>query len=169
MTSPENTNHERTISQYLVTDHHEVNLETLLVNQSTSEFESLLAVGRTRFKNDRVTSWSILSCAAELGLELGELGRNLRLPAEVIQKLDLHLLHAASIPERLFDLVSEVLMVPADFVRNYVLLPPAVPVGTRFYAESREPQVVLETFEDALVDDDDLLEDDRDYWLGDKC
>jgi hypothetical protein len=66
-------------------------------------------------------------------------------------------------------MVADALMIPADFFRSYAMLPPAIPVGTRFHAESGEPQLVLESFEDALRDDDDLSEADKSFWLRDTC
>jgi hypothetical protein len=86
-----------------------------------------------------------------------------------LHKLDLRLLLVASLPERLFDKLSDVLLVPIEQLRTYVTLPPAIPAGIRFHAENGNPVIVFETFEEALLDDDDISDEDRKHWLGDKC
>jgi hypothetical protein len=102
-------------------------------------------------------------------MDLAELGRHLRLSSEILHKLDLRLLRVSTLPERLFDMLADSLIVPVEHIRAYFALPPAIPAGIRFHAASGEPSVVLESVEDALLDEDDISDDDRAYWLGDRC
>lgn len=160
---------ENVIGMYLMADVHDGEVNRLLGRTSSSEFDALLGKGRETVKSMKSGSWSIRESAEALGMDLSELGRQLRLSQDVIHKLDLRLLHVASLPERLFDTLSDVLLVPIEHLRTYVALPPAIPAGIRFHAENGEPMVVLETFEDALLDDDDISDDDRRHWLEHKC
>jgi hypothetical protein len=162
-------NTEHVIGMHLLTEVSEANLEAAVHSSTKKDFDALLTRARGVVASEKVASWSLRQSATELGMDLRDLGHQLRLPQEVIQKLDMRLLHVASIPERLFDLLSDTLLVPVDYVRNYVALPPAIPVGIRFHAESGEPSVVLETFDDALLDEDDFSKEDLKFWLGDKC
>ena len=169
MNSNSELDSENVIGMYLLGAVHDDKVDRILANTSSTEFDASLEIGRARIKGMNPGFWSIRDSAEALGMDLSELGRQLRLPQDVIYKLDLRLLHIASLPERLFDKLSDVLLVPIEQLRTYVALPPAIPAGIRFHAENGEPMVVLETFEDALLDDDDISDDDHKYWLGDKC
>jgi hypothetical protein len=160
---------ENVIGMYVMADVHDGEVNRLLDRSTSDEFDALLGKGRAAVKSMKSSSWSIRESAEALGMDLSELGRQLRLPQDVIHKLDLRLLHVASLPERLFDTLSDVLLVPIEHLRTYVALPPAIPAGIRFHAENGEPMVVLETFEDALLDDEDISDDDRRHWLEHKC
>jgi hypothetical protein len=160
---------EHVIATHVLAEVSESKLEAILHASSKDEFDGLLSKGRSVVSHRKAVSWSVIKSAADLGMDTGELGRHLRLPNEILQKLDLRLLHVASIPEQLFDMLADALLVPVEYIRSYVALPPAVPVGIRFHAEHGEPMVVLETFEDALLDEDEVSDDDRHFWLGDKC
>lgn len=160
---------ENVIGMYLMADVHDGEVNRLLGRTSSAEFDALLGQGRETVKSMKPTSWSIRESAEALGMDLSELGRQLRLPQDVLHKLDLRLLHVASLPERLFDTLSDVLLVPIEHLRTYVALPPAIPAGIRFHAENGEPMVVLETFQDALLDDEAMTDDDRRHWLEHKC
>ena len=169
MNSNSELDSENVIGMYLLGDVHDGEVDRILANTSFTEFDAILDTGRARVNGMKPGSWSIRESAEALGMDLAELGRHLRLSQDVLHKLDLRLLHIASLPERLFDKLSDVLLVPIEQLRTYVALPPAIPAGIRFHAESGEPMVVFETFEDALLDDDDISDDDRKHWLGDKC
>jgi hypothetical protein len=154
---------------YLIGDVHDAEVDRILVNTPSEDFDALLVTGRAFVQSMKPVSWSIRESAEALGMDLSELGQQLRLPQDVLHKLDLRLLHVASLPERLFDTLADVLLVPIEQLRSYVALPPAIPAGIRFHAENGEPMVVLETFETALLDDDDMDDEDRSVWLGEKC
>ena len=160
---------ENVIGMYLMADVHDGEVNRLLGRTSSAEFDAFLGQGRETVKSMKPSSWSIRESAEALGMDLSELGRQLRLPQDVLHKLDLRLLHVATLPERLFDTLSDVLLVPIEHLRTYVALPPAIPAGIRFHAENGEPMVVLETFQDALLDDEDMTDDDRRHWLEHKC
>lgn len=160
---------EQAYAKHLLSDIHEAQLDTLLQNVASSEFDELIKAGSSVVKSAKTVTWSLSASATELGMDLPELGRHLRLSAEILQKLDLRLLRVSTLPERLFDLLADTLIVPVEHIRAYVSLPPAIPSGIRFHAASGEPNVVLESFEDALLDEDDISDDDRAYWLGDRC
>jgi hypothetical protein len=162
-------NTEHVIGMHLLTEVSEAKLEALVLNSTRRDFDVMLSGARDVVASHKPASWSVGQSIKDLGMDFSDLGRQLRLPEEVLQKIDMRLLHVASIPERLFDMLADALLVPAEYIRNYVALPPAIPVGIRFHAESGEPSVVLETFEDALLDEDDLSEEDLKFWLGDKC
>jgi hypothetical protein len=154
---------------YLLGDVHDDEVDRILANTSSTEFDAMLDTGRARVKEMNRISWSLRESAEALGMDLVEIARQLRLSQDVLHKLDLRLLHVASLPERLFDKLSDVLLVPIEQLRTYVALPPAIPVGIRFHAENGNPVIVFETFEEALLDDDDISDEDRKHWLGDKC
>jgi hypothetical protein len=160
---------ENIIGVYLIGDVHDAEVDRILVNTPSEDFDALLVTGRAFVQSMNPVSWSIRESAEALGMDLSELGQQLRLPQDVLHKLDLRLLHVASLPERLFDTLADVLLVPIEQLRSYVALPPAIPAGIRFHAENGEPMVVLETFETALLDDDDMDDEDRSFWLGEKC
>ena len=160
---------ESVIGMYLLADVHDGEVNRLLSKSTSAEFDAMLVSGRATVKSMKPGSWSIRESAEALGMDLSELGRQLRLPQDLIHKLDLRLLHVASLPERLFDTLSDVLLVPIEHLRTYVALRPAIPAGIRFHAENGEPMVVLETFEDALLDDEDISDVDRRHWLEHKC
>jgi len=159
-------NTEHAIAMHLLTEVSEAKLEALVHSATPKDFDALLMGARAVVASHKATSWSVSQSIKDLGMDFSDLGRQLRLPQEVLQKIDMRLLHVASIPERLFDMLADALLVPAEYIRNYVALPPAIPVGIRFHAESGEPSVVLETFEAALLDEDDLSEEDLKFWLG---
>jgi len=160
---------ENVIGMYLLGDVHDDEVDRILANTSSTEFDAMLDTGRARVKEMNRISWSLRESAEALGMDLVEIARQLRLSQDVLHKLDLRLLHVASLPERLFDKLSDVLLVPIEQLRTYVALPPAIPVGIRFHAENGNPVIVFETFEEALLDDDDISDEDRKHWLGDKC
>ena len=166
MNSNSELDSENVIGMYLLGAVHDGEVDRILANTSSTEFDAIVD---TRVKEINPASWSIRKSAEALGMDMSEVSRHLRLSLDVLHKLDLRLLHVASLPERLFDKLSDVLLVPIQQLRTYVALPPAIPAGIRFHAENGEPMVVLETFEDALLDDDDISDDDRKHWLGDKC
>ena len=169
MNSNSELDSENVIGIYLLGAVHDGEVDRILANTSSTEFDAIVDTGRARVKEINPASWSIRKSAEALGMDMSEVSRHLRLSLDVLHKLDLRLLHVASLPERLFDKLSDVLLVPIQQLRTYVALPPAIPAGIRFHAENGEPMVVLETFEDALLDDDDISDDDRKHWLGDKC
>lgn len=160
---------EQAYAMHLLSEIHDSHLDTLLQSVATSEFADLRTTGSSVVKSAKTVSWSLSTSANDLGMDLAELGRHLRLSAEILQKLDLRLLRVSTLPERLFDLLADALIVPVEHVRAYFALPPAIPAGIRFHAASGEPNVVLESFEEALLDEDDISDDDRAYWLGDRC
>lgn len=162
-----NTDH--VIGMHILTEVSEAKLDALVYSSTRKDFDVLLTGARAVVASHKATSWSVSQSTKDLGMDLSDLGRQLRLPQEVLQKIDMRLIHVSSIPERLFDMLADALLVPVDYIRNYVALPPAVPVGIRFHAENGEPAVVLETFEAALLDEDDLSEEDLKFWLMDKC
>jgi len=168
-----NSNDEQTrdqaIALHLLNDIHEAHLDTALQNVTRREFEELIKTGSSMVTSGLSVPWSVRASAFELGMDLVELGRELRLSSEVLQKLDMRLLRVSTLPERLFDMLADLLIVPVEHIRAYVALPPAIPAGIRFHAASGEPAVVLESFEDALLDEDVLSDDDRAFWLGDRC
>lgn len=157
------------IGTYLLQDIHESKLNSLIENVSTAEFDQLLSDGMSAVRSHQHTTWSVSGSAKELGMDLTELGEQLRLSAEIVQKLDLRLLRVMTLPERLFEMLSDALLVPIEHIRSYVALPPAVPAGIRFLASDGDPSIVLESFEAALLDEDEMSEEDRKFWLGDQC
>ena len=160
---------EQAYAMHLLSEIHDSQLDTLLQSVATSEFADLLTTGSSVVKSAKSVSWSLITSATELGMDLAELGQHLRLSSEILHKLDLRLLRVSTLPERLFDMLADSLIVPVEHIRAYFALPPAIPAGIRFHAASGEPSVVLESFEDALLDEDDISDDDRAYWLGDRC
>lgn len=160
---------EKALSMRLLSDIQDAQLDTLLQSVATSEFDELLISGSSVVKSAKTVSWSLSTSATELGMDLADLGRQLRLSSEILQKLDLRLLRISTLPERLFDMLADSLMVPVENIRAYIGMPPAVPAGIRFHAASGEPNVILESFEDALLDEADISDEDRAFWLGEQC
>ncbi len=160
---------EPAIVMNVLSEFHETQLDALMQRVDPHAFDELLTTGSSLVKSSMSTTWSLSASAMDLGMDLAELGRHLRLSADILHKLDLRLLRVSTLPERLFDLLADTLMVSVDNIRTYVALPPAIPAGVRFHATSGEPTIVLESFEDALLDEDDLSDEDRGFWLGDRC
>ena len=162
-------NTEHMIEMHLLTEISESKLDGILQGSSQQEFDGLLLKGKSAVSDQKNAPLSVIRSAADLGMDAAELGRHLRLPKEILQKLDLRLLHMSTVPEKLFDMLADALLVPVEYIRSYVAMPPSVPAGIRFHAENGEPKVVLETFEDAMLDEEDVSDDDRRFWLGDQC
>lgn len=160
---------EDAVSLHLLRELHEATLERSLNNTSQDDFNQLLMDGRSLVKSTQAPTWSIITSAADLGLELLELARELRLTTEILQKLDFRLLRLSTIPSRLVDMLADELLVPVEQVRSYFSLPPVVPAGIRFHALNGDPNIILESFEDALFDEDELTPEDRAFWLDSQC
>jgi len=91
---------ENVIGMYLMADVPDVEVNRLLDRSTSDEIDALLGKGRAAVKSIKSSSWSIRESAEALGMDLSELGRQLRLPQDVIHKLDLRLLHVTSLPEK---------------------------------------------------------------------
>jgi hypothetical protein len=111
-----------------------------------------------------------LTSLSEAGKAVGlasikAIAQRANLSAALVRKLDLRLMHVASLPAELFTQLAQALQVGVDALRQYLQGQPLMPEGN-FKSEQHPAVPEPEDFFDAVRKDPSLTEEQRQYWLS---
>lgn len=108
---------------------------------------------------------SLLTLAQQQNLDTDALAERLSLSEPLIMKLERRLLRVATVPAQLIQSVAETLRVTAQQIQAYLALPAALANKVSYRSET-VPQAMQQDFAQAVRNDYELTDDQKQFWLS---
>jgi len=107
---------------------------------------------------------SLLALAREQGQDADALAEQLDLSEPLVMKLERRLIRFATLPAQLMERVADALRVTTQQIQAYLALQPALANGASYRSET-VPQAMQQDFDQAIRNDYDLTDDQKQFWL----